>query len=144
MTLTRKRRKPRLGGTACVGGKRCIATHDYNGRRYCAFHLADVMYAHHVRHLLDGLCEFYGVDKVKCNGNLQCAHIISRRYRATRWLLNPLNAMPLCMAHHVYYTHHPLEFQELCEMQGVNYELLRKQALHGEPMNPEDVIAELS
>ena len=45
MTLTRKRRKPRLNGTACPLGKRCIATHDYNGRRYCSFHLADLLYA---------------------------------------------------------------------------------------------------
>lgn len=142
MTLTRKRRKPRLGGTACVGGKRCIATHDYNGRRYCAFHLADVMFAHDTRIACDGRCWLAGQDKIKCNGMIQCAHIISRRYRATRW--DKANAMPLCGAHHTFYTHHPLEWQEICEECGVNYELLRKQALHGQPMDPEAVIAELS
>ena len=69
---------------------------------------------------------------------------MSRRYRATRWMLNPMNAMPLCAAHHYHYTGRPIEWQEICEMQGVNWDMLRKQALYGEPMDPEDVIAELT
>ena len=39
--------------------------------------------------------------------NLQCAHVISRRYHATRW--DPLNAMALCRGCHLWQTTHPLE-----------------------------------
>ena len=138
MTLTRKRRKPRLGGTACVGGKRCIATHEYNGRRYCAFHLADVKFAHMVRTSLEGQCWLQFVAKPLCNGNLQCGHIISRRYRAVRWAAD--NAKPLCGAHHVYFTHHPLEWEDICRRLGVDWDDLRTRALTGRPMDPEEVI----
>ena len=40
---------------------------------------------------------------------IQCAHIVSRRYRATRWDRD--NAMPLCAKCHTYYTHRPLEWE---------------------------------
>lgn len=41
-------------------------------------------------------------------GVLQCAHGISRAYKATRWDLR--NAWCLCQACHMYFTHHPLEW----------------------------------
>ena len=37
---------------------------------------------------------------------IQCAHIVSRRYHATRWLLG--NAVALCAGCHMKYTHDPL------------------------------------
>lgn len=45
-----------------------------------------------------------------CGGTnfVQCAHIISRRYSATRTKLN--NAFALCAKCHRYYTDHPKEF----------------------------------
>ena len=50
-----------------------------------------------------GFCE-------RCGGNnsLQTAHIISRRYSATRTMLN--NAYCLCAGCHRRFTDHPLEF----------------------------------
>ena len=50
-----------------------------------------------------GYCE-------SCGGSnyLQCAHVISRRYSATRTLLN--NAFALCAGCHRRFTDHPLEF----------------------------------
>lgn len=43
-------------------------------------------------------------------GALQAAHGFSRRYRNTRWL--PVNGFALCAAHHVYWTHRPIEWDE--------------------------------
>ena len=45
---------------------------------------------------------------VMCGANhhVQCAHIVSRRYHATRWLFG--NAVTLCARHHMMYTHDPL------------------------------------
>jgi GTP-binding protein EngB required for normal cell division len=44
---------------------------------------------------------------------LQCAHIISRRYSNTRADLR--NAFSLCAGCHRRYTDHPLEFAKFCE-----------------------------
>lgn len=50
-----------------------------------------------------GHCELAGRDAVSCLGNLQTAHIFSRRYHAIRW--DEDNALCLCAAHHTFYTH---------------------------------------
>lgn len=64
-----------------------------------------------------GLCEYekgFRGNAMICPAPLstrfQAAHGISRRYRNTRWLL--INGFCLCPAHHVYYTHRPLEWDE--------------------------------
>ena len=41
---------------------------------------------------------------------VQCAHIISRRYSATRWAED--NAVALCKKHHMKWTHDPLGWEE--------------------------------
>ncbi len=41
---------------------------------------------------------------------VQCAHIISRRYDATRWSLD--NAVTLCAKHHMKWTHDPLGWED--------------------------------
>ena len=41
---------------------------------------------------------------------LQCAHIVSRRYGATRWSMD--NAVCLCARCHLKYTHDPLGWEE--------------------------------
>lgn len=48
----------------------------------------------------------------KCEStfNLQCAHIISRRYHSVRWSLD--NAVCLCSKCHVFYTYRPLEWDK--------------------------------
>lgn len=58
-----------------------------------------------------GYCELAGKDKVRCGGHLQCAHIFTRSYHSIRWSEN--NAVCLCAGHHVYYTHHPSEWEEI-------------------------------
>jgi len=139
--MKRKRAEPRLAGTACIGGKRCIATETYKERRYCMKHLADRLFAEHTREACDGACWAENASGIRCNGGLQCAHLISRRYAATRWL--DANAMPLCAAHHLYFTHHPLEWEAFCIGSGVDWDELRSTALYGPPMQPIFVIERL-
>lgn len=52
----------------------------------------------------DRVCQRCGKDR-----NLQCAHIVSRTYRKTRW--DPDNAMALCFGCHKTFTHWPLEWE---------------------------------
>ena len=65
---------------------------------------------------------------IECKGPLQCAHIMSRVYRATRWSWD--NALCLCAAHHLWWTHHPLEWHEFVEdkIGEQAYEALRRRA----------------
>lgn len=61
----------------------------------------DVLFSQIIRSIAE--CEHcYRVE------HLQCAHIISRRYNATRTDLR--NAMSLCAGCHRYFTDHPREF----------------------------------
>lgn len=55
-----------------------------------------------------GYCEAKDIDDVKCSKQLQTAHIISRKYNATR--CDVRNAFALCAAHHRYFTDHPRQF----------------------------------
>ncbi len=82
--------------------------------------------------------------KVECRGSLQCAHIISRRYRGTRWLRE--NALCLCAAHHTYWTFRPLEFERfLLDTIGPDaLDALKRKALAVTHVDYEAVLAELS
>lgn len=42
--------------------------------------------------------------------HIQCAHIVSRSYVATRWDFD--NALPLCRACHVFFTYRPIEWKQ--------------------------------
>ena len=60
---------------------------------------------------------------------LQCAHICSRRYLSTRWDLD--NAMCLDSGCHIYFTHHPIEW-DLFVISCIGeekYNALKKRAL---------------
>lgn len=56
-------------------------------------------------------CEIRGLDTIRCNGDLQCMHIVGRANRRLRW--DKMNAICGCAGHHIYYTYHPFEFYEL-------------------------------
>ena len=80
-----------------------------------------------------------------------CAHFAGHfglrgwsRYRAIRWLRE--NAVCMCAAHHLYYTHHPLEWEDFCiGLRGpTRYDELRRMGLNDPPMDPFDVIERLS
>lgn len=57
-----------------------------------------------------GECEAAGYAPGPCSSQLQCMHIISRRFSNTRTDLR--NAFSGCAAHHRYYTDHPREFSK--------------------------------
>lgn len=66
----------------------------------------DIIFSKHIRSI--GYCEncYKNPDQVQ----LQCAHICSRRFSATRTLL--MNAFCLCAGCHRYYTDYPREFSK--------------------------------
>lgn len=77
---------------------------------YCAKHAraeADKLFSKYVR-ARDGACQV-----CRDRTNLQCAHLISRRYFAVRW--DPGNAVALCAADHKRYTEDPLAWDVWCE-----------------------------
>lgn len=97
--------------------------------RWCPRHavrLADALFGAAVR--AAGSC-------ARCGSrvNLQCAHVISRRYRAVRWRLE--NAVCLCARCHIYFSHRPLEWEVwVKERNGARqYESLKRRALTGDP-----------
>jgi len=87
---------------------------------FCNTHLlrrADAVFSQYIRHR-DGRC-------MKCGSGerLQCAHIISRRYRGPRW--DTGNAVCLCARCHTYYEHRPLEWQD----EWSDWDIRRREAL---------------
>ena len=66
----------------------------------------------------------------KESGLLDCAHILSRRYAATRW--DPQNAMLLCRGCHMHFTQNPEEWVRFVEskMGEAAYQLLEIKAKH--------------
>lgn len=66
----------------------------------------DVLFSRFIR-ARDGGCIMVtlGYDPQNCWGELQAAHLISRRFKAVRW--DERNAVALCAGHHDYYTRHP-------------------------------------
>ena len=66
---------------------------------------ADAAFGKGVRSV--GYCES---DRPDHKGNLQCAHIISRSYKAIR--TDPDNALCLCQGCHMFYTNHVLEWED--------------------------------
>lgn len=58
-----------------------------------------------------GICQLAYLDNITCKGNLQCMHIISRKYKILRWDFK--NAMAGCKAHHYWYTNNPFDWSHL-------------------------------
>lgn len=71
-----------------------------------------------------GYCELAGKDHIRCSSVLQWCHIVGRANHRLRWEL--WNALCACSGHHVYYTNHPWEWQDLIREQfPENYELIQ-------------------
>jgi hypothetical protein len=75
---------------------------------------------------------------------LQCAHIVSRRYKQVRWNFN--NALCLCSGCHVYFTHHPLEWEiwVIDQIGESTYKELKEKALQHGDINLELIVGGLS
>lgn len=109
---------------------------EVDGLRLCAMHAADVLFARSVRER--GPCFLLGP---ACHGPTQCAHVVSRRYRATRW--DPDNAVPLCATHHLVYTGQPVAWDAALRVHGVDVDAIRAKARSQPPMDPRTVVAVL-
>lgn len=80
---------------------------------------------------------------ISCKGNLQWMHIFSRSYYQIRWTLN--NAFCGCAAHHMYFTNHPIQWEN-CVLDIIgenNYQLLRKMALEYKKIDYGEIMYEL-
>lgn len=109
--------------------------------RMAATKRADAAFSKAVRDR--GYCQLAAMHPdLVCSGALQCCHVISRSYRAVRWMEQ--NALAGCQAHHVYFTHRPLEWTDACKAAGIDWDYLRWAALHTPPMDPMDVLREAS
>lgn len=101
---------------------------------------ADRLFSKHIR-TRDEFCQAAGII-FDCHGNLQCAHIISRRYSTTR--CDPSNAIALCASHHIYWTHRPLEWQDWIEARYPGrWDLLRSVALSEVKVNWREELAKV-
>lgn len=72
---------------------------------------ADRLFSLEVRSI--GRCEAAGYRTHRCRGILQCAHVVGRRYRSTRWW-KP-NAIALCAGGHFYWTERPEEWRDFID-----------------------------
>ena len=99
--------------------------------------VADSLFAQYIR-ARDVFCQRCGGTEV-----LQCAHVISRRYAATRFA--PLNAMLLCRSCHMWQTVNPLEGEDWFREQlgSEIFEELRRVALAGGPVDYKTLIPDL-
>jgi hypothetical protein len=70
--------------------------------------LADRLFSQLIRDRDGNCCRECGSTYV-----VQCAHLVSRRYAATRHCLD--NAVALCRAHHMKWTHDPLGWEAWIE-----------------------------
>lgn len=89
----------------------------------------DALFSKFIR-LRDGECQATGWREIECNGSLQAAHVISRRYHGVRYA--PLNCWALCQAHHLYETNHPLEGHDFWNglLGEAVFDALRDKAIH--------------
>ena len=82
----------------------------------------------------------------KCGTNqyLQTAHVLSRRYKQVRW--DSDNAVALCRGCHLYFTHHPIEWEDwiIERMGNVPYQMLRTRALQYGKLDYKEIIKRLS
>src|SRR3990167_389776 len=81
----------------------------------------------------------------RCNSkfNLQCAHIISRRYFSTRFDIE--NAIPLCQRCHFFYTYHPIEWENwiINRIGNKRFQELKRKALSLKRIDYKELINEL-
>lgn len=61
----------------------------------------------------DGHCQAVGTHDITCSGYLQCAHIVGRGELSLR--VDESNALTLCQAHHVFFTHRPAAWHDFID-----------------------------
>ena len=77
-------------------------------KRKAKLHDADRLFSQYIRTRDGWACRLCGSPFTP-----QCAHLVSRRYRAVRF--DPQNAITLCAKHHVFYTYRTIEWEDVIE-----------------------------
>lgn len=103
-------------------------------RQKTAKRTADDLFAKYIK-LRDRTCQDCGKAE-----DLQCAHLISRRYNLIRH--DPDNAVALCRGCHFKWGLRPLEWENWCR-ERVNYDSLRRRALSQEKPDYPSVVVKL-
>ena len=80
-----------------------------------------------------GVCENCGNAWRTTGSKLECAHIVSRRFAATR--TDETNAFCLCTRCHMHFTEWPLEFRDfvVAKVGQAHYDALKAKAQAGAP-----------
>lgn len=104
---------------------------------------ADTLFSRYIRGR-DGSCQAAGWTPLTCAGSLQCCHIFGRGELILR--TDETNAITMCQAHHVYFTHRPAEWWDFIDSQypGLHDTLRRKARLHREAPDKIDWQAEVA
>ena len=85
--------------------RRGTRTSRHRAKRKSNLKLVDRLFSSYIRTRDDWACRCCGSVR-----NIQCAHVVSRRYRAVRW--DSDNALALCSRCHVRYTYDPIAWQD--------------------------------
>jgi hypothetical protein len=101
--------------------------------------MADKLFSLIVRR--GGDCEYHDHPR-DCRGTLQCAHIVSRAYRSTRW--KEANAVCLCQGAHKFFTHHQLEWEAFVISAGHELNRLKTHAMEPWDGDLEGVLVRLA
>lgn len=142
--LARKRATPRRRPAVQCSYQRCYIRPYVGG--LCKTHAtreADALFSLAVR-ARDQVCTARLVfPQIVCAGELQCMHLVSRRYHSVRWSLD--NARAGCKGHHAWLTLHPERHYDFCEAElgPAAYRKLRDRAYHGESAHLGDVLEQL-
>jgi hypothetical protein len=83
-------------------------TSRHRAKRKASARLADRLFSEYIRTRDDWQCRNCGSPK-----HPQCAHVVSRRYRAIRW--SSENAVCLCKRCHMKYTNDPIGWEKWVE-----------------------------
>lgn len=113
------------------------------GSNFCIIHETYHLWSGAVLRRDHTLCQAPPANKGACAGRLEADHLISRSYGATRW--NVEVGITLCLAHHKWYTEHPLEHVELAKgrIGAARYDELRKLAMTHVAEDPEEALERL-
>lgn len=141
MTIHYDDNGPRCGKGSEVTSKKsavtCASCRKMMKKRVNYMAQADRLFSQRIKER-DGAC-------VRCGSVefLQCAHILSRSYKAIR--TDERNAVTLCRSCHVYFTHRPLEWEQwVRESFGGLWDELRAKALTYEKVDWRAEVVRLS
>lgn len=96
----------------------------------------DDLFSRYIRARAANDCQLAGYGGVQCSTQIQCSHIISRKYNSTRW--HPLNALSVCASHHHAQHNHPYQNSQWLDAVVGAEEIMGLYAYWNEARKPTD------